>query len=251
LRTARGKIQGGEFSQELFFIFSVARRIVLRFKIRSKKQHLFLGAIMTDNMTTKRKYLKHGDIVEIALPRTKKFAYGKIIDPRKIKDPFDHPSFIRVFNSIQKDRIQDVKDLDRRLLLAPFWLVGQSAAVTKFGWKIIATEIVDAQEEFIPDTKTEWPKLSEKPEKWGYIKRFDTNVIFADFHKVKHLDKSSGKNIEIVPFLIELEILKIKGKDIKKEYGLKDWLEKEYYTIFSALPVYSNLPDKLKGRVSF
>lgn len=199
-------------------------------------------------MTINRKYLKHGDIVEIPLNRTNEFAYGKIIDPRKIKDPFDYPSFIRIFNSIHENKILDVKEINRELLLAPFWLVGQSAAATKYGWKIITNESVDTSEEFIPDTKTEWPRLSEKPEKWGYIKRFDTQINFTDYNKVKHLDDSSGKNIEIVPFIIELEMLKIKGKDIKKEYGLKDWLEEEYYKSFSDLPIYSKLPDKIQGR---
>jgi hypothetical protein len=198
-------------------------------------------------MTTSRKFLKHGDIVEILLPRTAKFAYGKIIDPRKLQEPFDFPLFIRLFNSFHHNKISDVQELNRQLLLAPFWLVGYSAAVTKFGWKIIATETVETDEEFIPDTKTEWPKFAKKPDKWGYIKRFDTNIIFTDFNKVKHLDNSSGKNIEVVPFIIETEILKIDGKDIKNEFGLKDWLETEIYKMYSDLPIYSMLPDKLQG----
>ncbi len=57
-------------------------------------------------------------------------------------------------------------------------------------------------------------------------------------------------NIEIIPFLIELEILKLQGKDIKREFGIKDWLEELYYEKHSKLPIYSNLPNELKGRVA-
>ncbi len=202
-------------------------------------------------MTIKRKYLKHGDIVEIHLPLTNSFAYGKLIDPRKISDPFEYPFFIRIYNFISKDNIADVKQVSRQLLLAPFWLQGQSAAITKTNWKILSNEPVDLNEEFIPDTKAEFPRGSENPEKWAYIKRFDTMPIFTEYSKVKHLANSSGKNIEVVPFLVELEILKQKGKDIKKEYGLKDWLEELNYKNSIDLPVYVDLSDKLQGRAVY
>lgn len=202
-------------------------------------------------MTIKRKYIKHGDIVEIPLPLTNRFAYGKIIDPSKINNPFDYAFFIRVYNFTSTDNISDVKKINRQLLFAPFWLQGQSAAITKANWKILSNEPVDLDEEFIPDTKRGFPIDTANPEKWAYIKRFDTMPIPAEYAKIKHLDYSSGKNIEIVPFLVELEILKQKGKDIKKEYGLKDWLEELYYKDFIDLPVYVDLPEKLKGRAVY
>lgn len=202
-------------------------------------------------MTIKRTYIKHGDIVEISLPLTNRFAYGKIIDPRKINNPFNYPLFIRLYNFISAHNIIDIKKINRQLLLAPFWLQGQEAVITKKNWKILSNELVDLEEEFIPDTKAGFPRGSENPEKWAYIKRFDTIPVFSDYDKIKHLDYSSGKSIEIVPFLVELEILKQKGKDIKKEYGLKDWLEELYYKDVIDLPVYSNLPGKLQGRANY
>lgn len=201
-------------------------------------------------MLIKRKYLKHGDVVEIQLTHSKRFVYGKIIDPLKIHNPIKLPFFLRVYKSVYDSGISDLNCLSRELLLAPFYLVGQSAAITKFGWKIIGTENILEEEEFIPDTKSEWPMYPLKPEKWRYIRNFDTKTIFTDYDKVKHLDDSSGKNIEIIPFLIELEILKLQGKDIKREFGIKDWLEELYYEKHSKLPIYSNLPNELKGRVA-
>ena len=47
-----------------------------------------------------------------------------------------------------------------------------------------------------------------------------------------------------------MEELKIKNKDIKKEFGLKNWLEEQYYKSFLYLPIYSKLPDKLQGRAA-
>ncbi|MBX7154438.1 MAG: Imm26 family immunity protein [Candidatus Kapaibacterium sp.] len=201
-------------------------------------------------MTIKRKYLKHGDIVEIHLPLTNSFAYGKLVDPRKIRDPFEYPFFIRIYNFTCTEHIVDVSKINRQLLLAPFWLQGQSVAVTKANWKILANEPVDLHEEFIPDTKREFPIGSANPEKWTYVKRFNTIPISTEYAQIKHLDYSSGKNIEIVPFLVQLEILKQKGKDIKKEYGLKDWLEELYYKNFINMPVYVDLPEKLKEKLA-
>lgn len=201
-------------------------------------------------MTIKRKFIKHGDVIEISLPRTKGFAYLKIIDPTKIENPIDLPAFVRIYNSFHDKKISSTDELNRDLLLAPFYLVGQSAAINKYNWTILKNEPVDSSEEFIPDTKRSWPPFIEHPEKWGYIKRFDTHIIFSDYEKVKHLDEPSGKHISGIPFIIELEKLKIQGLDIKKEMGLNDWVEELMYKIYSPLPAFINLPNNMKGNAT-
>jgi hypothetical protein len=200
-------------------------------------------------MLIKRKFLKHGDIVEVPLPHLGKFSYGKIIDPKLIEEPIDFPLFLRVYISIHDYRIESVDQLNRALLLAPFYLVGQSAAVNKFGWRIVENEIVTKEEEWIPDTKEAWPLFSETPEKWGYKKRFSTKLTFSERDKVQHLDYANGKNVEVVSFIIELELLKKEDKDIQKEFGVQGWLEQTYYKLHSGLPIYTELPATHQGKV--
>ena len=198
-------------------------------------------------MQIKRKYLRHGDVVEIPL-RNGEYVYAKIVDPRKITNPIELPFFLRIYNSISKTQIQDLKQLNRELLLAPFYIVGGSAAITKFHWRIIVNENVEVHEEWIPDTKRQWPILTDKPERWTYLERFSTHFIFSDYDNVKHLDDSSGKAIEVIPFIIELEVLKLEGKDIKVELGLKDLFEESVYKTFIDLPSFIQLPPNMKGK---
>jgi hypothetical protein len=131
--------------------------------------------------------------------------------------------------------------------LAPFFLVGFSAAISKYKWTILKNEEVENTEEFIPDTKRSWPPFVENPDKWGFITRFDTHLIFTEYENVKHLDDSTGKHVSVIPFLIELEKLKLEGKDIKNEMGLNDWLEEVTYKNHFHLPIYVNLSEELKG----
>lgn len=199
-------------------------------------------------MEIKRKNIKHGDIVEIWLPLLQRFSYGKIIDPKKISEPIDLPYFIRVYNDIYEKPIQSIEALNTELLLAPFYIVGTSASVTKFHWRIVTNEKVSIAEEWIPDTKEGWPLFSNPPQKWGFKKRYSTHFIFSDWDKVRHLDNAIGKNIEVLPFLIELELLKNEGKDIRAHYNINNPLEEEIYECFNQLPVYTTLSEAMKGK---
>jgi hypothetical protein len=199
-------------------------------------------------MPVKRKYIKHGDIVEIPLPHLKGFGYGKIIDPKLISNPIDYPHFIRVYAASYELPISSVIKLKRELLLAPFYIVGGSAAITKFSWNIVDNEPVQVAEEWIPDTKVAWPLFSNPPEGWAYKERYSTHFTFSTWENVQHLDDTTGKNIEVIPFLIQLELLKQEGKDIQKEYEVNGWLEQTIYDIHSKLPVYTQLPENKKGK---
>ena len=200
-------------------------------------------------MEVKRKHIKHGDIVEIKLPNLHRFSYGKIIEPKQLKSPIDLPHFLLVYKNTFEQPIPSTETLNRELLLAPFYIVGGSAAITKFGWRIVSNEKVSEAEEWIPDTKEGWPLFSNPPEKWGYKQRHSTQLVLSEYERVKHLDDAKGKNIEAIPFLIELELLKNEGKDIQLEFGIQNWLEQAIYDSFIQLPVYSQLPEEIKGKV--
>jgi hypothetical protein len=44
-------------------------------------------------MNVKRKFIKHGDVIEIPLKYSDGFSYLKVIDPQKIENPIDLPFF--------------------------------------------------------------------------------------------------------------------------------------------------------------
>ena len=128
--------------------------------------------------------------------------------------------------------------------------MGGSVAITKLGWRIVGIEQVVEEEEWIPDTKVAWPLFSNPPEKWAYKKRFSTDFTFSSWQNVGHLDDATGKAVEIIPFLLELELLKHESKDILKERGINDMFEKAIYDSHINLPVYTELPDEMKGKAT-
>lgn len=199
-------------------------------------------------MSVKKRYIRHGDIVEIKLPHLNRFSYCKVVEPKQLTRPINLPHFIRVYSDTYKQPIPSTEMLNRKLLLAPFYIVGGSAAITKFGWRVVSNEVVSEAEEWIPDTKEGWPLFSNLPEKWGYKQCYSTELIFSEYERVSHLDDATGKNVEVIPFLIELELLKNEGKDIRTEYGINNWLEQTIYNSFIQLPVFTKLPEEIKGR---
>ena len=196
----------------------------------------------------KRKYLRNGDLVEIKLPRLNGYVCAKIIDPMKSKSPIELPFFIRLFNHHYSDPRIDSFEHSQDLLVDPFWISGQSAAVTKYGWRILTNEDVNDKEFFFSDTKSQWPPFIDNYDYWVYFKNFDAMPIRSDYDKVSHLNFKSGKDISFVPLIAEIELLKILNKDYKDLFGIMDFLEESIYTEYSSLPVYSRLSEEIKGK---
>ena len=194
----------------------------------------------------KRNYLKHGDIIEICLGHEWGFGYAKVVDPRKLQDPFEYPLILRIYDFNSKSQIISTNSLSRDLLMAPIWISHYAGVIKRQEWTIIANEPIFLEEEFIPHTKQSWPPLLPDPKKWGYYKKFDTHMIFEDYEKVKHLDYKSGYPVEIIAFVIKLELNK---KYQKGNIMINNWLEQVYFDRRIDLPVFSKLDQELQGRV--
>ena len=195
----------------------------------------------------KRNNIKHGDVVEVELPNKRGFGYLKCIEPKKFNE--DAPLTILIYNWQSKEPIEDLGLIDRNLLLAPLWIAGSSAAITKFDWKILVNEDVSEDEMWLPDTKGGWPPLKQSPEKWAYFEQFSTKPIFAEYENVKHLNENVGFSIEGIPYLILMELLKLQDKDIKNDIDTDDWLDEVVYERMADLPSYSKLPQEIQGKV--
>lgn len=87
-------------------------------------------------------------------------------------------------------------------------------------------------------------------ERWLYYEELGNPLKqhFADYDNVKHLEWKRILNIELVPFRIAMEKLKIEGKNIKDYIESMDRLEESEYNKSIDLPIYSKLLQKLRGR---
>ena len=88
------------------------------------------------------------------------------------------------------------------------------------------------------------------PERWVYYAELGNTEKrhFLSYDNVRHLENGRILNIELVPFWIVMEKLRIEDKDIKDHISSMDWLEEVEYNQSYDLPVYSKLPKDIKGR---
>jgi len=198
-----------------------------------------------------RTVIKNGDIVQIPLSKYMSgYGYGKYIDAVKVfRGAINLPSIIRLYSHITETPEQNPKMIRRDLLMAPIALVGIKGA-HKLGWKTIDNEQISEDDKFLPDVKSGWPPLIPVPERWVYKEELGNpeKLHFAEYDNVKHLENSRLLNIEMVPFRIAMENLKLEGKNIKDIIKSMDWLEEAEYNSSYDLPPYSTLPENLKGR---
>lgn len=196
-----------------------------------------------------RKRQKAGDILEIYIEDLG-YIYFKIIDILQIKSDSSYPYLIRVYKKIYKDPIHNIADLDRQLLIPPKTISAFNGIMKVLPLRILANEEEILQEEkVLPDVKDGSPIHkygfdASKYKKWLVIKELgDTmNSYYTDdYDKVRHLEWVGALNVIGIPFRIKLELLKLQGKDIKTEYGLKDWHEEMIYQQTHDLPIYSEL----------
>lgn len=191
---------------------------------------------------------RNGNILEIPLKGDYGFGYCKILDPMKIWCTNNIPVIFRIYNFRSKQKVSRAEEINRDLLIAPITVVGASA-IRKFEWRVVSKEKVGENEKFLPDVKTPWPPFGPI-EKWGYYEDLGdpTKMHFAKFEQVEHLDWPQSLNIENIPFRITMEFMKIENKDIKEEIGLENWLEENEYKLSYPLPIYSKLPETMKGK---
>lgn len=198
----------------------------------------------------KRKSLKNGDIIEIKIEEYG-YVYAKYINVLLIYPETSYPDLLRIYKSVYVEPLDNLILLKRDLLIAPLAIAGLKGIFKTLHCKIIANETVEGEDEVLPDVKRGHPPFiggydDTKYEKWMVLKKLGdpTKFSFENYESVKHLEWAGATNVEVIKFRIKLELLKLQGKDIKKEIGLNDWLEEEIYKRAINLPIYSLLNKK-------
>lgn len=194
-----------------------------------------------------RKRLIHGDILEIEIDNHG-FVYFKYLNIQKFNPDSSYPDLIRIYKKVYDSPLYNPVSLDRELLIAPKLISGRLGIFKALNIRIVANENVFEEEKVMPDVKTGYPDHlygfeEEKYEKWKVMKEMGDTMksFFTTLGKVRHLEWAGAMNITGIPFRIKLELLKLQGRDIKLEYGLKDWHEELIYQQSINLPAYSLL----------
>ncbi len=205
-------------------------------------------------MQIKRKKLIHGDILEIEMPNYG-FIYAKYINVLSFFTESGYPDVLRVYNKCEEKPIDRLEILNRDLLFAPQPIAGIKGIIKRLDCKIIANESVNQDEEILPDVKRGHPPFingydESKYEKFMVLRNLGDvkDYYFSTSEKVKHLEWAGALNIEGLIFRIKIELLKIENKDIKKEEGIKDWLEQEIYDRTIRLPCYTKIEKKYRDK---
>jgi hypothetical protein len=200
-----------------------------------------------------RKRQKDGDILEIFIEDFG-YVYFKYIDILKIKSDSSYPYLIRIYKKVYSESINNLQVLDRDLLIAPITISGSNGLMKALKLRIVVNEEIYENEKILPDVKNGSPIFvggydASKHEKWQVLKDLGDTMkasYIIDYNKVSHLEWGGAMNITGIPFRIKLELLKLEGKDIKKECKLKDWHEELIYEMSNKLPIYSKLDPKTR-----
>lgn len=201
-----------------------------------------------------RKRQKAGDILEIYIEEFG-YVYFKLMDIRKVKPDSSYPFMIRVYKTVYKKPIENISDLGRDLLFAPITISAYNGMMKLPNIRIIANEEeINDDEKILPEVKRGSPPFvfgyeGNKYDEFWVLKDLGDvlNVYMVnDYQKVRHLEWAGAMNIIGIPFRIKLELLKLEGKDIKEENGLKDWHEELIYEMTKDLPIYSRLDPKTR-----
>lgn len=199
----------------------------------------------------KRLNIKNGDIIQVPLKKyIEGYAYCKYIDPMKVwGGEIELPGILLMYNFISKEVDGDINKINRALLLPPKAIAGIRGAL-KLGWRVLGNESITDAEKFLPHVKGGWPHVSRIPERWLYYEELGNprKQHFAEYDDVKHLEMNSLLNIELVPFRIVMEHLRINNMDIKYFVDDMDWLEEYEYNQSKDLPIFITLPEAMKGR---
>lgn len=104
----------------------------------------------------------------------------------------------------------------------------------------------------IPDFKDFGPvfTLYEKDAKiWYYIHNDEINHrIVTDYEKVKHLEKFVYSAYGSIMTRLTMEVIRQNGRKIEDFYELKEYddLVSYYNTIYT--PIYSSIPEEIRGK---
>lgn len=212
-------------------------------------------------MALKRKYLKHGDLLEFDLrPYFKLYGYGKFIDFKKEGIDLSYNMKINFFNYFSKNPISDYSVLNEIDLLTNPFIISRDGKILS-NWKILKNSKVnegDLIRTFYKEVRGNLTlRLRPQVEKfenyyWGYLNDDEVGLrIHAakDYKSVQHLEFSYANNKnKVIPRLC-IEYSKL----INYQFSFIDEYKKLSEEGYFSKVVFEKLkPDpEILGKINF
>ncbi len=201
----------------------------------------------------KKNKIKTGSIIKIKLEHKLGFVLAKLINLNELKEKPIYNELIYVYNRIFTDENIDIDKIDPyELLLGPLFVLDLPPVVRNKTWEVLGHMEPNPKELTIPDFKDFGPVLavSEVDAKiWYYLRGLEINKrVVTDYDKVKHLEIFKIYSHDMVARRLTMEILRNMGKEIKDYYEIKNWNELSLYNHILFTPIYSSIPEEIRGR---
>jgi hypothetical protein len=199
------------------------------------------------------KRLKHGDILQIPLPKNLGFAYGRYIDLEKLFPPPEPPrlsDLIKIFNYKTQTKEFDFEKVGSSgYLMQPQLVSGLPPTIKKGIWHIL-DEKASSEDNLIPHFSRHEDWISDNiNDNWYYcIDANSQKKVKSTFEDVKHLSRLEADGTGIIEIKIAMTFLIQEGKRIEDYFDLDEYYEKATFEEVKATPPYYLLPKEIRDK---
>ncbi|MBS1624349.1 MAG: hypothetical protein JST83_10040 [Bacteroidetes bacterium] len=193
--------------------------------------------------------LINGGIYSVPLRNEQGYGYLQFVDSLKLFPTSNLPGIALLFDCQSPNRL-DLKLINRALLIAPIGLSSFTRAISKLKWDLVGVDSF-TNSLYLPDVKTPWPPFLPSATKWAYYEELGNTdkLHMSQYENVKHLDFPRLLNAELISFRIYVELKrKMTGQLSSIDLTINNFLEEYEFDLIKDLPVYSSLPEELKGK---
>ncbi|WP_209332745.1 Imm26 family immunity protein [Lunatimonas salinarum] len=199
------------------------------------------------------KRLKHGDIIQIPLPKNLGFAYGRYLDLEELFPPPEPPrlsDLIKIFNYKTPTNEYNLKEMESSGYLMQSLLVSGLPPTIKKGIWHILDEKAFSEDNRIPHFSRHEDWISDDiNENWYYcIDANSQKKVKSTYEDVKHLSRLAADGTGIIELKIAMTFLIQEGKRIEDYFDLDEYYEKATFEAVKATPPYYLLPKEIRDK---
>lgn len=196
------------------------------------------------------KRLRHGDFLQIPLPKDLGFAYGRYIDLVKLLGSPDLPDLIKIYNYKTDSVSYDFKKLESsEYLIQPQLVTGLPPTIRKGIWRIL-DEKSNLEDNSIPHFSRHEDWVSDDfNENWYYcIDASSQKKVKSNYENVKHLPTLAADGTGIIEIKIAMTYLIKEGKKVEDYFDLEEYYEKATFDEVKEMPKYYLLPKETRDK---
>jgi hypothetical protein len=199
------------------------------------------------------KMLKHGEYLQIPLPKNLGFAYGRYLDLTKLFPPPEPPrlpDLVKIFEYRTDSESFDFGLLERSdFLMQPQFVTGLPGTIRKGRWRVLNLK-PNTVDTFVPHFRRHEDWVSDSPsENWYYCVDASSQKKFkSTYEDVKHLSELAADGAELIEIRIAMTFLIKDGKNVREYFDLEEYFERSIFDDVSGTPPYYRLPVEIRDR---